>query len=60
MLSDLAGLAHQDLSVIAHKWASTEEMGCESNDASDLLGELVRMARRASETGKSVYLWNSV
>jgi hypothetical protein len=60
MLNDLVGLAHLDLSVIASKWAATDEMACEPSDASDLLEEVIKIACRASETGKSVYLWNSV
>jgi len=58
MLSDLGGLASKDLSSIVSKWAATDEMACEPNDASPVLDGLIRMARRASETGKSVYLWN--
>jgi hypothetical protein len=60
MLSDLVGLAAQDLSVIVSKWAATDEMACEPKDASPVVDGLIRMARRASETEKSAYLWNCV
>jgi len=41
-------------------WAATEEIESDPADLQSLLDDLQRLARQATDAGKSVYLWGSL
>jgi hypothetical protein len=44
----------------AEAWSQTEELACTAGDIRPAIDELIRLARLALQSGKSVYLWNCV
>ncbi|MCE9638261.1 MAG: hypothetical protein K8T90_21375 [Planctomycetes bacterium] len=60
MVADLVTLAPRGVPTLAAAWAATEELGWPPEAAVPVIQALVRLAGRATETGKGVYLWNCV
>jgi hypothetical protein len=62
MTSSLAALNDSQIPGIAQRCAdlTAEELGWSSDDFQDVLKQLRDLARRARDTGKSMYLWNSL
>jgi hypothetical protein len=60
MAVELARLTTERISIVAAKWAATDEMACEAADVQPIIEGLVRLAKTASETGRNIYLWNCV
>lgn len=61
MLTDLTALASGSLDTLAARWAETEELRHWSqSDTRELIQDLVKLARRATEIGRNLYLWNCV
>ena len=60
MIDDLAGLDSQNISVVASKWAATDDVACEPDDVRPIIEGLVGLALKASQTGKGIYLWNCI
>lgn len=60
MAIELARLTPDQISTAATKWAATDEMACEAADVQPIIEGLVRLAKRASATGRSIYFWNCV
>jgi hypothetical protein len=58
MVTDLSRLTSDQIAVVGPKWAATEELGWPPDAAREVIQDLVRLARRAAESGRSVYLWN--
>ncbi len=44
----------------AEEWAETDELECAPEDLRPVIEELVRVAKVAKESGRGLYLWNSV
>lgn len=60
LITALAGLAPQDYSSTASKWASTaqaQQEGWSEIEAEKYLGQVVHFAQLATFEGKEVYLW---
>jgi hypothetical protein len=60
LIQSLAGLAPQDYTSTAVKWASTEqvrEAGWSDLEAEKFLGQVVHFAQIAVFEGKDIYLW---
>ncbi len=60
LIKCLAGLAPQDYTSAAVKWASTsqaQEEGWSEMDAEKFLGQIVHFAQIAAFEGKDVFLW---
>jgi hypothetical protein len=60
LITFLAGLAPQDYTSTADKWASTaqaQEDGWSSMDAEKFLGQVAHFAQTAAFEGKDIYLW---
>jgi len=60
MLNDLTNSTPEQISSAARSWAATSEMRCGPADSRSIIEGLIVFARRAKETNRSVYLWNSV
>jgi hypothetical protein len=60
MAVELARLTAERISIVATKWAATDEMACEAADVQPIIEGLVRLAKTASETGRNIYFWNCV
>ena len=60
MVTELAKLAPEQVGTVAPTWAATEEMQWPAESARDAIEEMTRLARRAVESGRSLYLWNCV
>jgi hypothetical protein len=62
MASSLAALDDSQIPDVAQQCADTtaEELGWSSDDFQDVLKQLCALARRAADTNKSMYLWNSL
>ena len=62
MTTALAALEDSQIPLIAQQCADTtaEELGWSSDDFHDVLKRLRALARRAADTNKSIYLWNSL
>jgi hypothetical protein len=58
MVAELAVLSPDRIGAVASAWAATEELNCRPEDIIPVVGDLVRLARRAVETDLGVYLWN--
>jgi len=58
MALELARLSPDQISTSASKWAATDEMACEATDVQPIIEALVRLAKRASATGRNIYFWN--
>ena len=60
LIASLAGLAPQDYTSAAVKWASTDqaqEEGWSEMDAEKFLGQVAHFAQLATFEGKQVFLW---
>jgi hypothetical protein len=60
MVTELADLSRDRVASITSAWAATEELSCSPEDIRPVVEDLVRLARRATETSRSVHLWNCV
>lgn len=60
MVSELAALTPDRVASAASDWAATDEMDCDPKDIRPIVDDLVRLSRQASESGRGVYLWNSL
>jgi hypothetical protein len=60
MLADLSRLTPDQIAVVTSKWAATEQLGWPADETRPVVEDLVRLARRAGESGRGVYLWNCV
>lgn len=62
MTSSLAALDDSQMPDVAQRCAdlTAEELGWSSGDFEEVLEQLRALARRALETGRSMYLWNSL
>jgi len=60
MVSDLARLTPDQIGLVSEKWGETEELDWPPGEARPVVEDLVRLARRAIESGRNVYLWNCV
>jgi hypothetical protein len=62
MTTALAALDGSQLPKVAQRCAdeTAEELGWSSDDFQDVLKQLRALARRALDTGKPMYLWNSL
>lgn len=60
MLVDLAELSDERTSVLAPKWAAVEELRWPSIAAYEVISDLAKLARRAIESDRGVFLWNCV
>ena len=60
MLADLVTVAPERLEDVSRRWATTDELCWPQRDAREVIDDLLRLARRAAETGRGVFLWNSV
>jgi hypothetical protein len=57
---ELAALTPDQVLGVSAKWAATDELACEPSDVQPVIEGLVRLAKRASETGRNIYFWNCV
>ena len=60
MVTELAALSPDRVASVTTAWAATEELSCSPEDIRPVIDDLVRLARRATETGRSLHLWNCV
>lgn len=60
MVAELSRLTPEQIAVVSPKWAATEELRWLPDTAREVITDLVRLSRTASETGRNVYLWNCV
>lgn len=60
MMTELAALSPERVEALLPAWAATEELRCSPEDVRHVVDGLVRLARKAGETGQSVHLWNCV
>ena len=60
MVIKLAGIRDDQISEFAEKFAyvTREELGWAPDDFIQIVAQLVALARRAVESGKTMYLWN--
>jgi hypothetical protein len=58
MTVELAQLTPSEISSNAVKWSATDEMNCKPTDVQPLIEGLVRLAKKATESGRNIYLWN--
>jgi len=60
MITDLSKLTAEQIAIVTPKWAATEELAWPPDETRPVVEDLVRLARQATESGRSVYLWNCV
>lgn len=60
MVTELAALSPDRVASVTAAWAATEELSCSPEDIRPVVDDLVRLARRATETSRSLHLWNCV
>jgi hypothetical protein len=60
LVAFLAEGSPDEIAEAVKRWAATEEMGCSPSDVAPLIGDLVRLARRARKEKAALYLWNCV
>ena len=60
MLVDLIRLTPEQIAALAPKWAATQELRWPAHAAHEVIVDIARLARRAEQIGRSVYLWNSL
>lgn len=62
MLEGLARIGDGEITDIATQFAqaTAEELGWSPDDFAPIVADLSTLARRAAETGKEMYLWNSL
>ena len=60
MVTDLSKLAPEQIAAVTPKWAATQELGWPPEETRPVIEDLARLARQASDSGRSLYLWNCV
>ncbi|MBX7131930.1 MAG: hypothetical protein K1X67_04540 [Fimbriimonadaceae bacterium] len=60
MISELAALPPDRLAPVTTAGAATEEMDCNPEDIRPIVDDMVRLSRLALDSGRGVYLWNSL
>jgi len=60
MVAELAKLSPERAATVTAAWAATEELSCSPEDIRPTVDDLVRLAGRAIESGRSMFLWNCV
>ena len=60
MVSELAGLSQERIATVTTAWAATEEISGDPADIRPVVDDLVRLSRKAGESGRGLYLWNCV
>jgi hypothetical protein len=60
MVLELARMTPEQVLYLASKWAATDEMRCSPEDARPIIEGLIRLAKKAFETERSLYFWNSL
>jgi hypothetical protein len=60
MVTELATLSPDQVVSVSSAWAATEELGWPQDSAREVIEDLVHLSRRATETSRSLYLWNCV
>jgi hypothetical protein len=60
MLTALGQLTPDRIRDVTAKWAATDELACSPADIQPVVEEIVRLARSAAASGRSLYLWNCV
>jgi hypothetical protein len=58
MLMDLATIASERIEGVSSRWAATEELCWTAPEARVVIDDLMRLARRAADTGRSLFIWN--
>lgn len=58
ILTDLVALTPDRVASITAEWAATEELDCRPDEIRPIVDDLIRLARLATETGRSLHLWN--
>jgi hypothetical protein len=57
MMEALAKMTLEEIQTSSEAWASTEELRCKPSDVQPIIEGLIQLSRKASATGKAVYLW---
>jgi hypothetical protein len=60
MVAELARMSPDQVASVTSAWATTEELSCSPADIRPVVDDLVRLAGRAIETGRGVFIWNCV
>ncbi len=60
MVAELSRLTPDQIASVSPMWAATEELGWPPDAARAVIEDLVRLARTATQSDRSVYLWNCV
>jgi hypothetical protein len=60
MVAELSKLSPERAATVTAAWAATEELSCTPEDIRPTVDDLVRLAGRALESGRSMFLWNCV
>jgi hypothetical protein len=60
MVAGLSKLSPERTGAVTVAWAATEELNCSPEDIRPTVDDMVRLAGRAIETGRSMFLWNCV
>ena len=60
MVSELSKLSPDRAATVSAAWAATEELRCSPEDIRPTVDDMVRLAGRALESGRSMFLWNCV
>jgi hypothetical protein len=58
LIARLARLHEAEKTSVAERWAATAEIDCDPHEICPVIDDLVRLARRAEECGKGLYVWN--
>lgn len=58
MLTELVALTPDRIASVTAEWAATEELDCRPDELRPIVDDLIRLARLATETGRSLHLWN--
>lgn len=60
LVDELCRLTPEQIEDLSTKWAATDEISCPPNDIRPVVEDLARLSRRATESGRGLYLWNCV
>jgi hypothetical protein len=60
MVTTLGQLTPDRILSVTAKWAATDELACSPADIQPVVEEMARLARSATTSGRSLYLWNCV
>jgi len=60
MVSALSKLSSDRAGTVTAAWAATEQLSCSPDDIRPAIDDMVRLAGRALDSGKSMFLWNCV